>query len=100
MGDMPGFRFNVVTVIATFAIAITSAIAFLALGGDLPSFGSKYTIKAILPEAGSLASAARVTMAGADIGRVTDVQRDGSGTLVTLEITNKSVVPLPQNSTI
>ena len=100
MGDMTGFRFNVVTVFATFAIAITSAIAFLALGGDLPSFSSPYTVKAVLPEAGSLASAARVTMAGADVGRITNVQRDGRGSLVTIELTSKSVVPLLQDSKI
>ena len=67
--------------VATFAVFVALAAGFLlwyiGIGGGLPSMGDDYRVKALLPSAGSLTPGARVTMAGAKVGRVIEVRRRG-----------------------
>ena len=70
------------------------------LSGGLSGISNSYEIKAVVPTAGGLASNARVTMAGAEVGKTAGVEVRGSRAVVTLRIKDESVVPIPEDSTI
>jgi len=70
------------------------------LAGGLSGVSDSYEIKAVVPTSGGLASNARVTMAGAEVGKTAGVEIRGSRAIVTLRIKDKSVVPIPTDSTI
>jgi phospholipid/cholesterol/gamma-HCH transport system substrate-binding protein len=94
-----GFAGHLTTVVIAAVIAASFGLFYLSVGGGLPSLGGDtYTLRAVLPTAASLASGARVTMSGVDVGRVTAVRRDGVGAIVELRISDKSVTPIPANS--
>lgn len=90
-------------VVVTTGLVVLSVVGFvfmLWLGGGISAPGKKYEIKAVLPTAASLVKGSRVTMSGAEVGKVTEVRREGLGALVKLQLTRKSVYPLPADSTI
>jgi virulence factor Mce-like protein len=60
--------------------------------------GGGYTLRALLPTAGSLTPGARVTVGGYRVGSVTAIQRDGTGALVTIVVSDHRVTPLPADS--
>lgn len=97
---IPGYRGHV----AAAAVLVIGAAAFffggLYLGGGLPTLGKKYEVNAILPTVASLTPGSRVTMSGAEVGRVKAVERDGMGARVRLQITDDRVFPLPSDSKI
>lgn len=96
-----GFRGHLLTVIAFAAITVGFMVLILSKSGVLPTLGHKYEVKAKVPSASLLAAGARVTMAGADVGRVTGVERAGefsSDALVTIELTDERVTPLARDS--
>lgn len=82
---------------AAVAGAIACYVAFLLLNsGGIPTPGTRYDIKAVVPSAGAqLVSGARVTMAGVAVGHVKGVERRGVGTILELRLTDSAVVPIP-----
>jgi len=76
-GEITGYRGHVATFVAAVAFAIGAFVFFLGLGGGLPSTHDSYRVNALLPGSGSLTAGARVTMAGAKVGKVVSVRRQG-----------------------
>jgi virulence factor Mce-like protein len=91
-------RGHAATFVAFVAAAVGFVLLFVGLGGGLPSFGKTYEVRALMPTAGSLTPGARVTMAGARVGAVTSIQRQGSGAIVAMEIDDSRVTPIPRDS--
>jgi len=91
-----------VLTLAGFLAAFLLGVGYLLYqAGTLPTFGKKYTLTAEVPTGNFLASGARVTVAGAEVGRVKSVDRAGSlspNATVKLEITDDRVFPLPDDS--
>jgi phospholipid/cholesterol/gamma-HCH transport system substrate-binding protein len=87
-----------------FTLFVVAAVGFslwlLSYGGQLPWQQSGYAVKAVLPTAGSLAPGARVTMAGAEVGRVSSISPRGVGAIVNLQIRDDRVTPIPVDSVI
>jgi phospholipid/cholesterol/gamma-HCH transport system substrate-binding protein len=87
-----------------FTLFVVEAVGFslwlLAYGHQLPWQQSGYRVSTVLPTAGSLAPGARVTMAGADVGRVTSIDPRGVGAIVSLQIDDSRVTPIPADSVI
>jgi phospholipid/cholesterol/gamma-HCH transport system substrate-binding protein len=86
--------------IAAFAVLFTACVVgFGVWVSGWPRFGeSDYTVKALLPSSSTLAPNARVTMAGAQVGRITAVSLHGAAALVTLKLTDTAVTPIPADS--
>jgi len=97
-GPIPGFRGHVATAAVCTVIALSFLGILLHFGGGLPSLHDDYEVQAILPTSAALAPGARVTMAGAEVGTVEGVKRQGLGALVRLKIFSEDVAPLPQDS--
>lgn len=97
MRSRPHFYRDLATVLAGLAAATFIFVGSLGLAGDLPG-GKSERIRAVLPTTSALSTGSRVTMAGAPVGRVTDVTREGYGTVVDLEIRDSSVLPIPDDS--
>jgi phospholipid/cholesterol/gamma-HCH transport system substrate-binding protein len=98
MRSAGGFRRDLATAFGFVALAVAFTLYFVGLGGGLPSLGSTYSLRALLPTAGSLTPGARVTVAGYQVGSVTSIERDGNGALVGMEISDGRVTPLPADS--
>jgi virulence factor Mce-like protein len=98
MANQTAFRRHVATFVVFIALGAGFALFWIALGGGLPSFATTYRVGALLPTAGSLTPGARVTMAGYQVGQVTGIERDGAGALVTMEITDHRVTPIPTDT--
>lgn len=94
--------FNANLAIAAVLIVIPTGFMVFQfwLAGGLSGLSDTYEIKAVVPTAGGLASNARVTMAGAEVGKTGGVEVRGSHAIVTLHIKDKDVVPIPADSTI
>lgn len=97
---IPGYRGHAAAALALLVGAVAFFAGCLYLGGGLPSFGKKYEIDAILPTVGSLTPGSRVTMSGAEVGRIKSVERDGLGARVRLELTDDRVYPIAADSTV
>lgn len=91
-------RGNLMTVVVVSFVGLGFIGLSFALGGGLPSGGSSYEVKALLPSSASLARKARVTVAGVQVGKVTKVTRHGVGAIVEMNITDDRVTPLPSDS--
>lgn len=92
-----GYPKQLLVVAAAFALAIGGSIGFLSLGGALHR-GESQEVRALVPSAALLAPGARVTMAGAEVGEVKKVERRGSAALVTMNVTDERVLPVPSDS--
>jgi phospholipid/cholesterol/gamma-HCH transport system substrate-binding protein len=71
--------------------------------GAITPFEKTYDVTAVVPTANFLASGARVTAAGAEVGRVTSVSRAGTlspDATVEMQLTDSRVFPLPSDSQI
>lgn len=97
---IPGYRGHAIAAAALVVIAGAFFFVCLYIGGGLPRFGKTYEIKAVLPTVASLTPGSRVTMSGAEVGKVTSVKRDGMGAIVKLQLTDDRVYPLPADSTV
>jgi phospholipid/cholesterol/gamma-HCH transport system substrate-binding protein len=100
MTPIKNFPRHLTLVLVTFAVALFAALGFLALGGYLRAPGDSYEVTALVPTSSNLTTGARVTMAGVEVGRVSSVQRRGSGSLLKLALTSDDVTPLPADSRI
>lgn len=74
-------------------LILASVLAAMAIwrtfGGSVPLEPKGYRVTAVLPSASNLHPQADVRVAGVNIGRVTDVQRDGSHARAELEIESR-----------
>jgi phospholipid/cholesterol/gamma-HCH transport system substrate-binding protein len=90
-------------VVLLFAVLCATIFGFLWLnaGGKLP-FLSKdgYQVKIKLPDVDNLVYQSDVRMAGVDVGKVEDVQDQGSDAMVTVALNEKNVAPLHQGATL
>lgn len=86
-----------VVVAVGLALAATLFLGCLRLAGAWGG-GDAVEVRALLPTTSALTNGARVTMSGVPVGRVTDVKRDGVGTLVTMQVHDHGVLPLPSDS--
>lgn len=91
------FRGHVVTVALGLTVAVGVFLVCLQLAGGLFA-GETTTVRATVPTSASLGSGAKVAMAGAQVGRVTGIERRGLGTVVEMEITDERVLPIPADS--
>lgn len=98
-GPTPGFAGHLATAVLGCAAAL-AVFLVLFIGGGGADVKSKYHLNALVPSVGALTPGARVTMAGARVGRVAKVTRHGVGTEVQIDITDKSVTPVPADSRI
>jgi phospholipid/cholesterol/gamma-HCH transport system substrate-binding protein len=96
-GPIRNYPGHVVTAVLALGGAVAVLLGFLVLGGSLLK-GETVTVRAIVPTSSALGKGAKVAMAGAQVGRVAKVSRRGNGTLVEMEITDASVVPVPVDS--
>lgn len=88
-----------ISVLLVTAVAVGWALWIAAKGGGLPHLGGeRYHVAVVLPTATSLATGSRVTMAGVDVGRVTNVERAGMGARVELRFDDDAVTPLRTDS--
>jgi phospholipid/cholesterol/gamma-HCH transport system substrate-binding protein len=95
-----GHAFVVLGFILTFAALF---IYILYQAGTITLFEDTYDITATVPTANFLATGARVTAAGAEVGRVTSVSRAGPlspNATIELQLTDSRVFPLPNDSQI
>lgn len=90
---------HIATAIAAIAFALGSTVWWIGFSGGLNP-KSDYEVRAVLPTASSLAPRARVTMAGATVGAVSEVKQKGTGSVVELAIQDEDVLPLPADSTV
>jgi len=102
MSPTTGFRAHLLTVVAAVTVAVAVIVGFMYDGGAFHSIlSSPYRVQAVLPTAAAgLSPGARVTMAGAQVGRVTSVQRRGLGAVIGIAIEDHSVTPIPRDSNI
>ncbi|MCK9249440.1 MAG: MlaD family protein [Solirubrobacteraceae bacterium] len=80
------------------AVAVAWALFLFDRGGGLPSFSDTYEVSAVIPTGAALAPGSRVTVAGAQVGKVKSVKRLGRGARLLLEIEDDEVLPLPRDS--
>ncbi|MHB8694121.1 MAG: MlaD family protein [Solirubrobacteraceae bacterium] len=93
-----GFGGRLVIVLAAAATMLVTLFGTAYLGGALHFSAADYHVDAVLPTASTLIPGARVTMAGAQVGQVASVSRRGNGALIQLNITDRSVTPIPADS--
>jgi phospholipid/cholesterol/gamma-HCH transport system substrate-binding protein len=96
-GPQAGFTGHVITAVVGCLAAAAIFIGFLAVGGGL-RVGDRYKVRAVVPTAAQLTPSSRVTMAGAQVGRIADVRRQGYTTVVEMEIDDDRVTPIPADS--
>jgi phospholipid/cholesterol/gamma-HCH transport system substrate-binding protein len=94
------FGAHVIVTLTLVVVAASGFVVLMVLGGGISTPGKKYEIRAVMPTVASLVKGSRVTMSGAEVGKVTKVSREGLGAMVELQITKSSVFPLPKDSTI
>jgi virulence factor Mce-like protein len=86
-GPIQNFRSHVVTAVVSTFFAVGVVLVLLAGAGALPSVGhSRFEVRALVPDAVSLATQSRVTMAGVTVGRVVGVDRQGRGAVLRLAL--------------
>lgn len=95
---IPGFSGHVATVVAAITAATAIVLTLVYLGGGLPTLGKTYELKALVPTAATLAPGSRVTMSGAVVGKVKSVKREGLGAVISMELTDDRVFPVPADS--
>lgn len=94
-----GMTSQIVSLLAFTAVAVIWAVFLLAKGGGTPDIGgSSYEVSAVIPSGAALAPGSRVTMAGVQVGKVKEVERQGMGARISLELDDEDVYPLASDS--
>jgi phospholipid/cholesterol/gamma-HCH transport system substrate-binding protein len=96
-----GFGKHVITIALFCGVFLAWVGYILYQSGTLPTLGKKYTVTAVVPTAALLTPGARVTVAGAEVGRVKSIERAdnvGPDAKLKLELTDDRVTPLPDDS--
>jgi len=96
-GPIRNYRGHLATAVVALVGAAAVFFGFLQLGGALVH-GETTTVRALVSTSSALGKGAKVAMAGAQVGRVAKVSRQGNGTVVEMDITDQRVVPLPTDS--
>jgi virulence factor Mce-like protein len=91
---------NLLVVVATTLVGVGFFGWLLIYTDQVPGTDKGYEVKAVLPTSASLATGARVTMAGYQVGRVTKIERRGVGGLVTMKLSDERVTPVPADTRI
>jgi phospholipid/cholesterol/gamma-HCH transport system substrate-binding protein len=91
-------RGHVLWFIITVGGSVALCIWLMVINNQLSTPGSRYTVRAVLPTAASLAPDSRVTIAGVKVGQVTSIKRVGRGAEVDLQIDDERVTPIPVDS--
>jgi phospholipid/cholesterol/gamma-HCH transport system substrate-binding protein len=92
------FPARLAIVIAASAMMLATLFGLAYAGGAFRFGSDAYHIDAVLPTVSSLIPGARVTMAGAQVGQVASVSQRGNGAVVQLNITDRSVTPVPSDT--
>jgi phospholipid/cholesterol/gamma-HCH transport system substrate-binding protein len=90
-----GFAGRLAIVLVAGAMMLVTLFGLAYVGGAFHFSAADYHIDAVMPTVSSLIPGARVTMAGAQVGQVGSVSRQGNGAVVQLNITDRSVTPIP-----
>ncbi|MDT5028232.1 MAG: phospholipid/cholesterol/gamma-HCH transport system substrate-binding protein, partial [Micromonosporaceae bacterium] len=93
-----GFTGRLLIVIVGSALMLFTLFGLAYMGGSLNVGSEPYHVDAVLPTVSSLIPGARVTMAGAQVGQVTEVTQKGNGAVVKLSITDHKVTPIPADT--
>lgn len=91
-------RPHLLTLLLFTTVAVAWALFILYKGGGLPTLDEKYEVSAVIPTGAALAPGSRVTVAGAHVGKVTEVERLGMGARIGLQFDDADYVPLPRDS--
>lgn len=97
MAERRRFKGHLATVLVLGAMSVAVVGILLQLSGFL-AIGGSYSVRAVVPQAGSLTEGTSVTMAGVRVGTVQSVERRGVGALVNIRLTADGVTPLPADS--
>ncbi len=89
---------HLLTTLFAVGVAVAAAFWLAQLAGNL-RVSSDYQVRVAMPYTATLARGARVTVAGAPVGKVASVKRKGNGSEVELALTDDRVYPLPADST-
>lgn len=93
-----------VTVVLGFVVTFAALFIYILYqAGAIALFQTTYDVNALVPSANFLAPGARVTAAGAEVGRVTSVTRTGPlspDAKIAMRLTDDRVFPLPSDSEI
>lgn len=94
------FWTHLLTVAAFVALFLGWVGFILYKAGALPTFEGSYAFTVDVDSASLLAPGARVTVAGAEVGKIDKIGRssDGAGAQLTLRLFDKKVFPLPSDS--
>lgn len=65
--------------------------------GTIPFAPQGYTIRAVFPETGQLVAGADVRISGVDVGKVTNVQPQGTNSMVTMDL-RRQFAPIPEDT--
>lgn len=96
-GPIAGLPRHIASALLGAFLTVGALIVFLQLSGSFPS-GGRYTVQAALPTSAALVDGSRVTMAGAQVGTVKKIERRGIATVVTLELEDERVTPIPEDT--
>ncbi|MHB8691573.1 MAG: MlaD family protein [Solirubrobacteraceae bacterium] len=92
------------TVVLGFVLAFASLFIYILYqSGSITLFEKTYDVTAVVPTANFLATGARVTAAGAEVGRVVSISRAGPlspDATIGMQLTDSRVFPLPSDSEI
>jgi phospholipid/cholesterol/gamma-HCH transport system substrate-binding protein len=95
-----GFTGRLITVVIGTVMMVATLFGLAYAGGAFHFSAADYHIDAVMPSVSSLIPGARVTMAGAQVGLVGAVTQRGNGAVVELDITDRSVTPIPADTRI
>jgi phospholipid/cholesterol/gamma-HCH transport system substrate-binding protein len=98
MAPTKGFGWRLLFVSGATGLMLFTLIGLAYWGGAFHFGAADYHIDAVLPTTATLVPNSRVTMAGATVGTVASVTRDGDGAVVQLNITDRRVTPIPADT--
>jgi phospholipid/cholesterol/gamma-HCH transport system substrate-binding protein len=96
-----GLAPHIITILLFTGLFVVWVGYILEKSGTLPTLGKKYDVTAVVPTAQLLTPGARVTIAGAQVGKVKSIERAsdiGPDAKIKLELTDDRVFPLPNDS--
>lgn len=96
-GAIENFKGHLAVYVASIAVAVAFLIGLAFMGGYLGG-GDGFKLRALMPTTASVIDGSRVTMAGVDVGRVTGVESEGYATLLSMEIDDDRVLPIPADT--
>ncbi|MCW2985384.1 MAG: hypothetical protein JWR63_2954 [Conexibacter sp.] len=96
-GAIVNFRGHLLVTIVAIVVAAGFLLGLAAMGGYFRG-GDGFKLRALVPTTASMTDGSRVTMAGVTVGRVVGVRSEGYATLLSMEIDDARVLPLPADT--